>query len=61
MVFFCMIMSVIEENKKISVFVYILFIVYFFDEYIGNIQVDEIFLLYKEKLFLLYNVYYKFF
>lgn len=54
-----MTMSATEENKKIQAPAYILFIAHSFDEYIGNIQADEIPLLYKEKLSLLYNAYHK--
>lgn len=46
-----------KENKKILPTTYILFIAHSPDKYDGNIQPDEIFLLYKEKLSLFYNTY----
>lgn len=48
-----------KENKKILPTAYILFIDHSLDEYDGNIQADEIPLLYKGKLSLFYNVYHK--
>lgn len=46
-----------KENKKNLPTTYILFIAHSLDKYDGNIQADDIPLLYKEKLALFYHAY----